>query len=969
MVRTRLTGGPAGLDDFSPMLPPSAKLIVRAGLILAVLLALLATASLAAQPNCPLPPAIQQVSHQQNIFSDEQEVDLGDAMAESFARKTRIIEDDKLNAHLREIGGRLIQYLPPNRLNFRFYLVELGETNAFSIAGGRVYVGRKMAAFVHNDDELAGVLAHELGHIVTHQTAIEVTGRLRQLLGVTQVGDRADIFDKFHQLLENEGLKRWKSGHEEDEQQVADQVALYAMARAGYAPHAYIDFWDRFQQTHGKGGTWLSNLFGTTKPSERRLGLMLKNLSVLPAGCADIQPKSATQEFAAWQGDVIAYTGFGTKESLPGLVLKQTLARPLRPDVTHLRFSPDGKFILSQDEGGIHVLTHDPLAVLFYIPALDARRAHFSPDSRSVVVFNSSLRVEIWSIAEQRRSAVHEITVVNPCLQSELSPEGSTLACLNSDMDLSLIDVQTGSTLATKKRFMEWEYMTGCALMASLAAGEGHLVAMKFSPDGRYFLAGHNGAHFAWDLNGRHEMGLPGPIKDAVERSFAFAGPDRIVGIEANARKSSVLSFPSGARLQQVALAQGLELSSATRGDYVFVGPLKDEPMGLYDLKTGGVRINFKHSAADVYGDTLVTEDVAGEVNLHSLEKLTGSSPPLARAKLPQARLSPPRAVAVSPDFNWMAISQSSRGAVWDITHNIRTMEMRSFRGAWFGPDQSFYVDMTKFLERERAIGRLNPVLGQGTIGFKIGDAAASQTGPYLLIYKPRSSKKSNISGSFFDFGCMRAVRTRLFGLPDSDPIIFGEDVEIHDVRDGRLVWSHSFPNEVPVLSVGAEKILLRWPVKSAAAHDELAKYPELKKAAADGDYLLEEIDLQNDSVVGKVVISTHRGSFRVEHAFCRDDWVVVAASGEQVLAFSLASGQEKAHFFGTNPSLSSSGLIAVENEASQLSLYDIATSQVKRQYSFTDPILFKSFSAEGNRMFVFTADQTAYILDLTAND
>jgi len=35
-----------------------------------------------------------------------------------------------------------------------------------------------------------------------------------------------------------------------------------------------------------------------------------------------------------------------------------------------------------------------------------------------------------------------------------------------------------------------------------------------------------------------------------------------------------------------------------------------------------------------------------------------------------------------------------------------------------------------------------------------------------------------------------------------------------------------------------------------------------LKKAAAEGDYLLEEIDLQNDSVVGKVVISTHRGSF-----------------------------------------------------------------------------------------------------------
>lgn len=955
--------------DSSPIQRPSSKFTVPAGLISVLLLLLLAPITLAAQPNCPLPPAIQQVSRQQNIFSDQQEVDLGDAMAESFARKTRIIDDDKLNAHLREIGARLIQYLPPNRLNFRFYLVELGETNAFSIAGGRVYVARKMVAFVHNDDELAGVLAHELGHIVTHQTAIETTARLRELLGVTQVADRADVFDKFHQLLENEGLKRWKGGREEDEQQVADQVALYAMARAGYAPHAFIEFWDRFQQTHGKGGTWFSNLFGTTKPSERRLGVMLKNISVLPSGCADIQPKSATQEFTAWQADAIAYSGFGTKESLSGLVLRQTLARPLRPDVTHLRFSPDGKYILSQDEGGIHVLTQDPLAVLFYIPALDARRAHFSPDSRSVVFFNASLRIEIWSVAEQRRSAVHEITVVNPCLQGELSPDGSTLACLNSDMGLSLIDVQTGATLVSKKKFMEWDFMTGCALVASLTAGEGHLMAMRFSPDGRYFLAGHHGMRFAWDVNGRRELPLPGSIKDAVDQSFAFVGPDRIVGIDANARKSSLLSFPSGERLQQVVLAPSLDLSSATRGDYIFVGPLKEDPMGLFDLKTGILRIHFKHAAADVYGDTLVTEDVVGEVTLHSLEKLTSDTAPLAKAKLPQARLSPPRAIAISPDFNWMAISQSSRGAVWDITHNIRTMELRSFQAAWFAPDQSFYVDMTKFMGRERAIGRLNPVMGQGTLGFKIGDAVANQYGPYLMISKARALKKNDVPAFSFDFGCMRALMSKFLGIPDLGPVARNEDIEIHDVRDGRLVWSRYFPNEVPVLSVGAGKILLRWPVKSVAARDEMAKYPELKKVAAEGDYLLEEVDLQNDGVIGKLVISTHKGSFTVEHVFCRDDLVVVAASGEQVLTFSLASGQEKAHFFGTNPSLSSGGLIAVENEASQLSVYDVATSQVKRQYSFTDPILFKSFSPDGNRMFVFTADQTAYVLDLTSKD
>src|SRR5882724_3572239 len=137
------------------------------------------------QQNCPLPPSLQSVLPAENIFSDQQEVDLGDAMAEAVALHVNIIQNDELSAHLREVGNRLVQYLPPTKLNFRFYLIDLPQVNAFSIAGGRVYVSRKIVAFAHNDDEIAGVLAHELGHIVTHQSAIEMTRAFREVLNVT----------------------------------------------------------------------------------------------------------------------------------------------------------------------------------------------------------------------------------------------------------------------------------------------------------------------------------------------------------------------------------------------------------------------------------------------------------------------------------------------------------------------------------------------------------------------------------------------------------------------------------------------------------------------------------------------------------------------------------------------------------------------------------------------------------------
>jgi len=927
------------------------------------------TVSLASQQNCPVPPAIQPVPHTLNIFSDQQEVDLGDAMAESVAHRIRIIDDDKLNAYLRSLGDRLIQHLPPNQLKFRFYLVELSEVNAFSIAGGRVYVARKMVALTRSDDELAGVLAHELGHIVTHQTAIQMTARLREVLGVTQVGDRADVFEKFHLLLENEARKSGRGGDEEDKQYVADQVALYAMARAGYAPHAYVDLWDRFQQTHGKTGNWISNLFGTTKPSERRLGVMLKNVAALPPGCADIPPGSRTAEFAKWQAEVIDYSGFGTKESLPGLVFKQTLARPLRPDITNLRFSPNGKYVLAQDEGGIHVLTREPFSVLFYIPAIDAHSASFTPDSASVVFHNRSLRVEGWSVVEQQRTSVHELTVLHPCFQSALSPDGSTLGCLNSEFELSLIDVQTGSILASKKSFTQMNPMTSCTVAISLASGgDPRLVEMKFSPDGHYFVAGAYGTHFAWDLSAHRELSLPGSIKDVVRASFAFLGPDRIIGIEVSSpKKSLILRFPSGERLQQVGLGTGIQLTSATHGDYIFVGPLKDEPMGLLDLKSGKMPIAFKRPAADVYDATMVTEKVSGELALHDLDKLSVDTDALAVVKLPQGRLGPLRAAAVSADFNWMAISHSTRGAVWDVTHNIRTMELGSFHGAWFAPDQFVYVDLSKFMETERAIGRLDPVVGKGILGYKIGDAVASQHGPYLLVAKSRNGRTNGTIAFSPEYSCFQALLRQVLGVGSAGER--DEDVELRDVRDGHLVWSHYFPHEVPALSLGWGKVLLRWPLNNSAGRDELGKYPELKNGAAETDYLLEEIDLQKDSVTGKLVIKTNKRSFAVSSVFSLGDWVIASATGNQILTYSMSSGQEKGHFFGTNPSASQNGLLALENEAGQLSVYDMALSQLKQQYTFADPISFKIFSPDGGRLFVVTASQTAYILDLAAKN
>src|SRR5215467_3552576 len=549
---------------------------------------------LAAQQSCPQPPVLERAAGK-NIFTDQQEVDLGDVMAEALARETSIIDDPSLTAHLDELGERLVRHLPPNQLRFRFFLINLPEVNAFSLSGGRIYVARKMVALTRSDDELAGVLAHEMGHIVTHQQAIGMTRELKQRLGVTQVGDRADIYDKFHRLLENERRKPSHMSAEGDEDQyIADQVALFAMARAGFAPQSYVELWDRFNATHGNAGSWFTDLVAHTKPEQKRLRELVKWVSMMPAECAQITP-SPPAKFEQWKTQVIASSSATHLESLPGLLLRQKLALPLRPDLKNLLFSPDGKYVLAQDEGGVHILSRDPFQVLFFIEAPNADKAQFSPDSKSIVFKSATLRVETWDIASQKRTAVHEILLRVGCLQSALSPDGEHLACLDKEFTLKLVEVASGKELASKKDFLQIRSWAAWFLfvfeIGENASANLKLCNLNFSPEGRYLLAGTANTEFAYDLREDHESKLPFSLRRVMHEQFSFVDSDRILAVNSsNPDKSPLLKFPGGEHLEEVWLTSGLSLDPTPQGKYVVVGPLRGGKRGFMDPATGKLK-------------------------------------------------------------------------------------------------------------------------------------------------------------------------------------------------------------------------------------------------------------------------------------------------------------------------------------------------------------------------------------------
>jgi hypothetical protein len=83
-------------------------------------------------------------------------------------------------------------------------------------------------------------------------------------------------------------------------------------------------------------------------------------------------------------------------------------------------------------------------------------------------------------------------------------------------------------------------------------------------------------------------------------------------------------------------------------------------------------------------------------------------------------------------------------------------------------------------------------------------------------------------------------------------------------------------------------------------------------------------------------------------------------------LTYALSTREQKGHFFGAHPVASATGLLALDSQSGHVKVYDLASSQLRQEYAFPDRVALKTFSPDGKRLLLLTANQTAYIVDTT---
>lgn len=193
----------------------------------------------------------------------QQQLDQLGAQAFTEAKqKGPLATDARQNAYVRCVVDALVRQLPANQRGFAWEsaVFAVNEPNAYALPGGKVGINTGLFSVAKNQDQLAAVVAHEIGHVVERHHDERITRQMGasgavQLLGAL-AGDYGQLATQGGSMLAQTGFLLPGSRAQESE---ADVVGQRMMAQAGFDPRAAVALWQNMIAAGGnRPPQWLS---------------------------------------------------------------------------------------------------------------------------------------------------------------------------------------------------------------------------------------------------------------------------------------------------------------------------------------------------------------------------------------------------------------------------------------------------------------------------------------------------------------------------------------------------------------------------------------------------------------------------------------------------------------------------------------------------------------------------------------
>lgn len=201
---------------------------------------LLAALTVAAIAGCYTSYNLATQRQELSFTSTEREIRMGEGIAKHVLKTLKPVKDEGVQERVRALGARLAAQSSRQELPYHFYVVEGEEINAFTVPGGQIFVNEALVRFAKGDDELAAVLAHEVGHTAARHPVKRyesmMTGSIAQT--ILAVGARDAAVSQGTSAI----LTFLFLDYSREDELLADRLAVGYLRGAGFDPEGMVRF-------------------------------------------------------------------------------------------------------------------------------------------------------------------------------------------------------------------------------------------------------------------------------------------------------------------------------------------------------------------------------------------------------------------------------------------------------------------------------------------------------------------------------------------------------------------------------------------------------------------------------------------------------------------------------------------------------------------------------------------------------
>ena len=215
-----------------------------------------------------------------DFYSIPREIALGKQLAQEVERQAKIVDDPIVSEYVNRLGQNLVRNSDA-KVPFTIKVIDSTEVNAFALPGGFMFVNTGLILKADNEAELAGVMAHEIGHVAARHGTKEATrGALVNYATIPLIflGGWAGygIQEAASAMIPISFLKFSRSMESE-----ADLLGLEYMYKAGYDPESFVDFFEKIETLERTKPSAVSKVFSTHPMTEDRIKAAQKNIQQL----------------------------------------------------------------------------------------------------------------------------------------------------------------------------------------------------------------------------------------------------------------------------------------------------------------------------------------------------------------------------------------------------------------------------------------------------------------------------------------------------------------------------------------------------------------------------------------------------------------------------------------------------------------------------------------------------------------